>query len=150
MSGARTRSVEGVVLNLDWRPGKGIRVADGNASVLPAKAGLYAFVHHDTRLVRNGETGNLRKRFSGERGFFRGMRAGTSRPQNLRRLHIPDPDPYMVAARDHGTDGWEYFVVSADRLLEDKQFRQQVERALFKLVAEDEEWISCNRQRSWW
>jgi hypothetical protein len=137
-------------MNVDWRPGRGVLLESrARASEIPAAPGVYAVVHHGLQIVRNGEARNLRDRFSGHVGWHRRMGAGTGGQVDYRRLRIPDPHPYVVAAATHGTSGFEFYVVSCDPALRDKCFRQHVERSLFRWVRLRVDLQDCNRQRSW-
>lgn len=149
--GGRHRIVlEGIELNVDWRRGRGVSLTSPlRASEIPAIPGIYAVVHHDTSVVRNGEAQSLRARFRGHVGWHRRMGAGKAREADYRRLSIACPHPYVVVAAQRGAAGFEFYVVSSDPALRDKLFRQHVERVLFRWVRLRVDLVDGNRQKSW-
>lgn len=147
-----TISLLGVDVNVDWSQGRGVPLsARERASEIPASAGLYAFVHYSTQPagIRVGESESIRARFVAHVGWLQKMRDGTAREADLRRLQMPDPDGFMVAARQHGRDGFEFHVLSADPRLTDKPLRQEVERGVFEWIRQQRRFTDWNRQRSW-
>lgn len=126
-------------LNVDWVPGR------GSQSLLPDLPGVYAEVHWPSRGVRIGETGrSIRAKIAHDLRWFRAMHDGTAGVAQLRRTL-----PIALAARETGTAGFEFYVVSCDSRLADKALRQDVERYMFNWVAGRADYVNWNRQVSW-
>lgn len=135
-----TITFEGLELNVDWVPGRGLP-----PGTLPALPGIYAEVHWPSRGVRIGETGrSIRAKIAHDLRWFRGMQDGTAGPAQLRRTL-----PIAVAAKKGGAAGFEFYVVSCDPRLADKALRQDAERFMFQWVANRPEYVNWNRQVSW-
>lgn len=143
--------VRGIELNLDWSEGKGVSLTDVQAQrLVPDSPILYAVVSHRLKLLRNGETARGRGRVRHEARWMRDVHSGRGRACDYSRLRMVNPDPYVMAAVEHGPASFEFFVVSDDLRLVDKSLRQDLERALFRLVRRRMPRLeSCNRQRSW-
>jgi len=72
------------------------------------------------------------------------MHNGTAPPEQLRRTL-----PIAQAAKATGAEGFEFYVVSDDPLLEDKALRQDCERFMFEWVRRAPGFVDWNRQWSW-
>jgi hypothetical protein len=127
-------------LNTAFSPGAGTPVA-----ALPDRPGIYAQVHWPQRGLRIGETGrSIRAKIRHDIRWFEAMFRGTAPPAQLRRTL-----PIAQAAKAGGASGFEFFVVSTDPRLQDKELRQAAERALFAWAAASPDFVDWNRQRSW-
>ncbi len=135
----------GVSLNLDWTPGNGSAVDE-----LPPSAGIYAEVCWDKLGVRVGETGkSIRAKIRHDIRWFDAMHDRTAPASQLRRLEMSDPHPIVVEAASEGSAAFEYYVVTDDPRMNDKEMRQECERYLFRWLEEHSDYESWNRQRSW-
>ena len=130
----------GIELNVNWVAGQGTPVNE-----LPACAGVYAEIYWPELGVRIGETGiSIRGKIRHDIRWFESMRDGTAAPNQLRRTL-----PIAMAAKKSGSNGFEFYVVSTDPRLLNKDIRQECERFLFKWLEGQIEYISWNRQKSW-
>jgi len=131
---------QGVELNVDWRPGSGARTRD-----LPNAPGIYAEIYWPEAAVRIGETGrSIRAKVQHDVRWFNSLRAGTA-PQSQMRRTIP----IATVAKQHGADAFEFYVVSADPVLIEKNLRQACERHMFTWVESNPVYTNWNFQRSW-
>jgi hypothetical protein len=131
---------EGVRLNVAWHLGHG-----RSSDLLPDKPGLYAEIYWPERGVRIGETGrSIRGKIRHDIRWFKTMHAGTAPPEQLRRTL-----PIAMAAKRSGVVGFEFFTISVDPRLADKELRQNAERYLFSWVRSQKHWVDWNRQVSW-
>lgn len=131
---------EGLRLNVSWLMGR-----SRSPGLLPAKPGLYAEIYWPERGVRIGETGrSIRGKIRHDIRWFKSMHAGTAPPEQLRRTL-----PIAMAAKRTGTVGFEFYPVSIDPRLADKELRQNAERFLFSWVRSQPQWVDWNRQVSW-
>lgn len=139
-STAEFLSFEGVRLNVCWLPGQG-----WSPDLLPDKPGLYAEIYWPERGVRIGETGlSIRGKVRHDLRWFKNMHAGTAPPAQLRRTL-----PIAMAAKRSGAVGFEFYSVSIDPRLADKELRQNAERFLFSWVRSQTHLVAWNRQVSW-
>ena len=130
----------GIELNVNWVTGQGTSVNE-----LPTCAGVYAEIYWPERGVRIGETGiSIRGKIRHDIRWFESMRNGTAAPNQLRRTL-----PIAMAAKKSGSNGFEFYVVSEDSNLTDKEIRQECERFMFKWLEEQIKYINWNRQKSW-
>jgi hypothetical protein len=130
--------INGIEMNLDFQQGTSDRLN------LPKTPGIYAEVCWPERGVRIGETGrSIRAKVSHDWSWFKRMYNGTAGQQDLNR-----PAAICKAAIEHGPDGFEAFLVSADPRLADKDLRQDCERKLFEVIRESG-WADWNLQSSW-
>jgi hypothetical protein len=128
-----------ISLSTELKRGSGLAV-----ELLPASPGIYAEVYWPQRGLRFGETGDsIRRRIGRSIGWFRRMHDGTARPRDLRRT-----SPIAEAAKATGAAGFEFYVVSDDPRLKDKELRQETERFLFKWAEQADGFVSWNRQKS--
>lgn len=133
-------ALDGVPLFTDFREGQGTPV-----DVLPVTAGIYAEVYWPLRGLRIGETGrSIRGKIKHDIRWFKSMHDGSAPPEQLRRTL-----PIAQAAKATGSLGFEFFVVSAEPRLADKDLRQAAERSLFLWADATEDFENWNRQRSW-
>jgi len=140
MTGDRIVKHQGISLRVDWRPGAGKLVEN-----LPTTAGIYAEIYWPERGVRIGETGlSVRGKIRHDIRWFESMKSRTAPVAQLCRTL-----PIAQAAKATGTRGFEFFLVSADPRLADKELRQDCERFLFAWVRQVEGLVDWNRQRSW-
>lgn len=131
---------DGVCLDVAWVPGRG-----HSPDLLPDKPGLYAEIYWPERGVRIGETGrSIRGKIRHDIRWFKTMHAGTAPPEQLRRTL-----PIAMAAKRSGAVGFEFYPISVDPRLADKELRQSAERFLFFWVRSQQHWIDWNRQVSW-
>lgn len=72
------------------------------------------------------------------------MHNGTAPVAQLRRTL-----PIAEAAKATGVAGFEFYLVSADARLEDKNLRQEAERFLFAWADTTDSFVNWNRQVSW-
>lgn len=130
----------GIDLNVSWGVGQGTPVSE-----LPTCAGVYAEIHWPKRGVRIGETGNsIRGKIRHDIRWFESMRNRTAGYAQLKRTI-----PIAMTAKEGGSDGFEYYVVSSDPRLLDKPLRQECERFMFKWIEEQTKYVSWNHQKSW-
>ncbi|WP_413875198.1 hypothetical protein [Albidovulum sp.] len=130
----------GIDLFVGWENGSGVAVSE-----LPAKAGVYAEIYWPERGVRIGETGrSIRGKIRHDIRWFTSMMDGSAPPEQLRRTL-----PIAEAAKATGAQGFEFFVVSDNPLLAEKNLRQECERFLFRWLATAQGWVNWNRQVSW-
>lgn len=131
---------KGVPLFVGFQQGRGTLVDQ-----LPTCAGIYAEVYWPQLGLRIGETGrSIRGKIRHDIRWFRSMHDGSAPPEQLRRTL-----PIAEAAKRSGLEGFEFFVVSADKQLENKILRQDCERAIFQWAAASPDFEDWNRQRSW-
>ena len=71
----------------------------------------------------------------------------TTGPPDQRDLRRTSP--IAEAAKATGAEGFEFYVVSDDPRLNDKELRQGTERFLFKWAEQADGFVSWNRQKSW-
>lgn len=132
--------VEEISLVVDFVEDRGVSVEN-----LPACPGIYAEVYWPQRGLRIGETGrSIKGKIKHDIRWFRSMHNGSAPPEQLRRTL-----PIAQAAKQSGELGFEFFVVSIDPRLEDKNLRQHCERMLFQWADDHPDFINWNRQRSW-
>ena len=131
---------QGIDLLASWRAGEGT-----NVDVLPNRPGIYAEIYWPQFGVRIGETGrSIRGKIRHDIRWFNSMNDGSAPPEQLRRTL-----PIAEAAKATGARGFEWYVVSADPLLEDKLLRQDCERFMFNWVRSADGLVCWNRQVSW-
>lgn len=131
---------EGVRLNVSWLP-----TLSRSPDLLPDKPGLYAEIYWPERGVRIGETErSIRGKIRHDIRWFKSMHAGTAPPEQLRRTL-----PIAMAAKRSGFGGFEFYAISTDPRLADKELRQNAERFLFSWVRAQRHLVDWNRQVSW-
>ena len=137
---AEIMKFRGIELSVNWATGQGTPVKE-----LPTCAGVYAEIYWPESGVRIGETGiSIRGKIRHDIGWFKSMRDGTAAPNQLRRTL-----PIAMAAKKSGPNGFEFYIVSADPRLIDKELRQECEKFMFKWLKEQVEYKNWNRQKSW-
>jgi hypothetical protein len=130
----------GIELKVDWIAGAGVSLKE-----LPTCAGIYAEVHWPKRGVRIGETGkSIRGKISHDISWFKSMQNGTAPPNQLSRTI-----PIAMTAKESGANGFEFYVVSADLRLVDKELGQACERYMFQWIERQHAYVSWNHQKSW-
>ena len=137
---ARSLKCRDIALNIAWEPGNGPDVND-----LPTSAGIYAEIHWLKAGVRVGETGqSIRGKIRHDIRWFTSMYDGSAPPNQLCRSI-----PIAQTAKKYGAGGFEFYVVSCDPKLEDKELRQECERFMFAWLEKSRKYESWNHQRSW-
>jgi hypothetical protein len=129
---------QGIVLNLDFRPGAGDndRITTGH--------GIYAEVHWPTRSLRIGESQNVRARNRQHNAWANKHRAGTHSPKETsRRGAIVD------LVKQWGSEGLEHYLISNDARLADRELRVACEMFLHAWSREQTEFRNLNTQRGY-
>lgn len=112
---------EGMRLNESWLP-----VSGGSPGLLPCKPSLFDEIYWPKRGVWIVETGrNFRGQIRHDFRWFKNMHAGTAPPEQLWRTL-----PIAMVAKKSGVEGFEFYSISTNPRLMDKELRQDVERFL--------------------
>ena len=136
---------QGIPLFVGFKQGEGLAV-----NQLPRTPGIYAEVYWPQRGCRIGETeryDGIRGKVGGDDRWFDMMHDGTAPEKDLRRIHIPNPHPIVLAAAATGSVGFEYYVVSDHPRLKDMALRHEAERFLHALELPG--LVNWNFQKSW-
>ena len=120
-------------LNMNWRRGQAVE--------LPRTAGVYVEVLWPVKGIRIGHSQNMLQRHRSALGWYRRMKAGTDRDANRQGI-LPD------YAREHGSDGLEAYVISADPTLTDKPLRLRLEAHLHEWARFQTDWRNYNTENT--
>lgn len=126
---------EGILLDLNFAPGT------GNVMLMPTSPGIYAEVHWPTRSLRIRESQSIRARNLSHIRWADKHRQRTHNPKEASRQ-----GPIVDLAREWGSVGLEYYVISAHPRLADKALRVRCEMALHQWAAQQTEFRNLNRQ----
>jgi hypothetical protein len=124
---------EAIRLKMAWTRGEG--------PILPRGAGVYVEVLWPVLGIRIGQSKNVQSRHRGALRWYRGMKDGTDRDVSRRGI-LPD------YAREHGAEGLEAFVISADPVLEDDLLRKRLEAYLHDWARNQTVWKNFNTENT--
>ena len=128
----------GIHLNLEFRQGF------GDVRKMPVGHGIYAEVHWPTRNLRIGESQGVRARNLAHIRWADKHREGTHTvKESSRRGRIVD------LVRVWGSEGLEYYLISADPRLADRMLRVECEKFLHEWARTQSEFIDLNTQRGY-
>lgn len=130
---------KGIRLNLNFVPGH------GDVNNMPTGHGIYAEVHWPTQSIRIGETGkSVRARNRGHMRWADKHRQGTHTPAEAKRQ-----GPIVELAKQWGSEGLEYYLISNDPRLADRELRVECEKFLHDWARSQETYNNINRQRGY-
>lgn len=129
---------QGIELNLDFRPG------EGSVANMPTGHGIYAEIHWPTRSIRIGESKAVRARNRSHIRWADKHRNGTHPPKEANRR-----GPIVDLVKQWGSEGLEYYLISNDPRLEDRELRVECEKFLHEWSRQQDTYRNLNTQRGY-
>jgi hypothetical protein len=111
---------------------------------MPTGHGIYSEVHWPTRSLRIGESAKVRARNLSHMRWASKHRAGTHSEKERMRC-----GPIVDLAREWGSEGLEYYVISADPRLADRVLRVDCEKFLHEWARQQSDYVNLNNQRGY-
>ena len=131
-------SFQGIKLNLEFRPGQ------GTVDAMPTGHGIYAEVHWPTKSLRIGESKAVRARNRAHMRWAQKHRDGSHTPKEAQRQ-----GPIVELAKAWGAEGLEYYLISDDPRLADRELRVACEKHLHEWARKQTRFRDLNGQRGY-